>query len=309
MSGINSGILKNASPLSAEAIKELERKVLETGEAYAYLDQNSKLCFAMPHGVDGIKKLAWNSAYTINNPIKDGPYIRQAYKKTGLESSIADKLFTKPSVNADWTEYDLAKFEADYKYTVTNGEATITSYLGDGGDIIIPNKLGGYPVVAIGAQSFTFTNSITSVIILNGIKRIGADAFYNCGMRSIHIPNSVNSVDSSAFDSCYNLTSIQFPRSVEYLPVAVCCNCDALESVIIADGTTSIGVYAFQQCSNLANLVIPKSLTSIGEGAFDCCENITDIYYSGEQAQWNAIYIAMDNEGLATATVHYNQTV
>lgn len=55
MSGINSGILQNVSPLSTEAIKELERKVLETGEAYAYLDQNSKLCFAMPHGVDGIK--------------------------------------------------------------------------------------------------------------------------------------------------------------------------------------------------------------------------------------------------------------
>lgn len=306
MSRIHSGILHNASPLSVEAINELERKVLETGEAYAYLDQEGKLCFAMPHGVDVIKKLAWNNAYTINNPIKDGPCIRQAYKKTGLDSSIADKLFTKPSITADWSEYDLAKFETDYEYTVTNGEATITSYIGDGGDIIVPNRLGVYPVVAIDRQSFTFTNNIKSVVILEGIKRIGADAFYNCGMHSIHIPSSVTSIDTAAFSSCYNLTSIQFPRSVEYLPTAVCSNCTALESVIIADGMTSLSIYVFQNCDNLVSVAIPKSLTGIGEGAFDCCDNITDIYYSGEQAQWNAIYIAAYNECLATATVHYN---
>lgn len=48
MAGINTGILQNATPLSTAEIAELEKKVLENNEAYVYLDENSKLCFALP---------------------------------------------------------------------------------------------------------------------------------------------------------------------------------------------------------------------------------------------------------------------
>lgn len=112
MSGINSGILQNVSPLSAEAIKELERKVLETGEAYAYLDQNSKLCFAMPHGVDGIKKLAWNNAYELSN--ENGTLTKRAYKKTGLKTFALDKTFTKSSIDEPWLSNSIFKFYGDF---------------------------------------------------------------------------------------------------------------------------------------------------------------------------------------------------
>lgn len=112
MSGINSGILKNASPLSAEAIKELERKVLETGEAYAYLDQNSKLCFAMPHGVDGIKKLAWNNAYELSS--ENGTLTKKAYKKTGLKTFTLDKTFTKSSIDEPWLSNSIFRFYGDF---------------------------------------------------------------------------------------------------------------------------------------------------------------------------------------------------
>lgn len=112
MSGINSGILQNVSPLSAEAIKELERKVLETGEAYAYLDQNSKLCFAMPHGVDGIKKLAWNNAYELSS--ENGTLTKKAYKKTGLKTFTLDKTFTKSSIDEPWLFNSIFRFYGDY---------------------------------------------------------------------------------------------------------------------------------------------------------------------------------------------------
>ena len=48
MAGINTGILTNAYPLSTERIKELEREVLENNKTFAYLDEDSSLCFAMP---------------------------------------------------------------------------------------------------------------------------------------------------------------------------------------------------------------------------------------------------------------------
>lgn len=112
MSGINSGILANATPLSTEAINELERKVLETGEAYAYLDQDSKLCFAMPHGVDGIQELAWNNAHELSS--ESGTLTKKTYKKTGLKTFTLDKTFTKSSIDEPWLSNSIFKFYGDY---------------------------------------------------------------------------------------------------------------------------------------------------------------------------------------------------
>ena len=42
---------------------------------------------------------------------------------------------------------DAAYTSGDYKYTVSNNEATITGYNGSSGKVTIPSKLGGYPGV------------------------------------------------------------------------------------------------------------------------------------------------------------------
>ncbi len=129
MSGINSGILSNASPLSAEAIKELERKVLETGEAYAYLDQDSKLCFAMPNGVGGIQELAWNSAYELSS--ESGTLTKKAYKKTGLKTFTLDKTYTKTQVEGAWILTGVVfEFDGDFSkyptFDLGSDEFTVT---------------------------------------------------------------------------------------------------------------------------------------------------------------------------------------
>jgi hypothetical protein len=100
MSGINTGILQNAYPLSSERIKELEKQVLENHEAFVYLDENSELCFSMPCGVDGIKDLAWNNAYELS--IENGTITKKAYKKVGLKQCFLDRIFHKQAINDAW---------------------------------------------------------------------------------------------------------------------------------------------------------------------------------------------------------------
>lgn len=48
MSKINSGILYQTTPLSKRAIEDIEYRVFENGEIFAYLDENKELCFSMP---------------------------------------------------------------------------------------------------------------------------------------------------------------------------------------------------------------------------------------------------------------------
>ena len=60
--------------------------------------------------------------------------------------------------------------EGDYAYKVENGEATITDVDESiSGDVTIPSKLGGYPVITIGDEAFADCASLTSVKIPYGV--------------------------------------------------------------------------------------------------------------------------------------------
>jgi hypothetical protein len=100
MAGINTGILTNASPLSSTSINELEREVLENNKTFVYLDENSKVCFAMAQGVSGIKTLAWNDAYEITT--QDGILTKKHYTKDSLDTYSLKDVFQKQSYSDTW---------------------------------------------------------------------------------------------------------------------------------------------------------------------------------------------------------------
>ena len=62
---------------------------------------------------------------------------------------------------------------------------------------------------------YSYHESITSVIIGDGVTSIGYLAFYNCtGLTSVTIPNSVTVIGEISFLACAGLTSIVIPASV-----------------------------------------------------------------------------------------------
>ena len=70
------------------------------------------------------------------------------------------------------------------------------------------------------------------VIIPNGIKKIGDDAFHGCNsLKNITIPNSVISIGNGAFSLCQLLTSITIPNSVTSIGNYVFYECDQLKKI------------------------------------------------------------------------------
>ncbi len=96
-----------------------------------------------------------------------------------------------------------------FEYAIIDGEVTITGYTGDGGDVVIPSEINGYPVVCIGNSAFSFNNSITSVAIPDSVREIGITAFGECdSLTEITIPASVDFMGLGAFVYSDNLQNI-----------------------------------------------------------------------------------------------------
>lgn len=48
-----------------------------------------------------------------------------------------------------------AETSGDYEYSIgSDGNVTITKYIGSGGDVVIPEELEGHPVTIIGQNAF-----------------------------------------------------------------------------------------------------------------------------------------------------------
>lgn len=82
MSGINSGILQNASPLTAEQIKLIEQQAIEMNTTMVYLNEKGETCFTTPGSADSIKKLAWHNCSSLERAAT--ATFRRDFKKTGL---------------------------------------------------------------------------------------------------------------------------------------------------------------------------------------------------------------------------------
>jgi hypothetical protein len=83
--------------------------------------------------------------------------------------------------------------------------------------------------------------------------------------------------------------SIQIPAMVEDYPV------------------TAIDEYAFVWCEGITSISFADTVAVIGESAFEGCEALTDVYYGGTQAQWEQIEIALGNDCLTNAKLHFEK--
>ena len=78
-----------------------------------------------------------------------------------------------------------------------------------------------------------------------------------------------------------------------------------ITAVVAEAGVTSIGSFAFNDCSHITTVTLPAELTAVGNYAFDSCTGLTDVAYGGRIADWKNITIALHNDPLLNAAIHY----
>ncbi|GIP30805.1 hypothetical protein J2TS4_00150 [Paenibacillus sp. J2TS4] len=145
-----------------------------------------------------------------------------------------------------------------------NEYAVITKYTGNETELTIPDTLDGKPVKEIGRQAF-YEKGLESVNIPDSVTSLGEGAFRNNQLESVNIPDSVTSLGEGAFRN-NQLESVTIPDSVTSLGKWAFHN-NQLTSVMIPDSVTNIGDYAFA-ANQLESVTIPDSVTSLGKWAF-----------------------------------------
>lgn len=71
-----------------------------------------------------------------------------------------------------------------------------------------------YTLISIFKCSFIYCGDLTSVEIPNSVQTIESSAFLWCSLTSVEIPNSVTDIRWGAFENCRSLTSVIIPNSV-----------------------------------------------------------------------------------------------
>lgn len=88
------------------------------------------------------------------------------------DNAILSEIITDTMVSAD--EYN------DFTYSVNNGKASISKYNGTAENLVVPEKINGYPVTDIYNSIFKGNKYIKKVTIESKITILYGSMFLNC---------------------------------------------------------------------------------------------------------------------------------
>ncbi len=176
-------------------------------------------------------------------------------------------------------------------------------------------------VVTIGEGAFLHCSGLTDITIPSGVTVIEDDTFSSCeNLSNVVLHDGITSIGVAAFNCCRNLSEIEIPDSVleiksvsdtVYLPAYKYREYGAfsrsgLVKISLPKGVTGIAPGTFWDCDELKEVTIPHNIERIGTSAFYSADNLQDVYYDGTEDEWNELSIAIGNEDLTSAAIHFN---
>ena len=205
-----------------------------------------------------------------------------------------DKVKSNLTLNAVWVAEKNV-----FEYEVVEEKVTITKYIGDIRELIIPKTLGGFPVVAIGEKAFfeTPASSTERIAIGEHIKTLGNAAFYNCTCIEIEVISGLEQIGEQTFFGCTGLKSITLGSGMTEIPFEAFSGCASLKSVVLSDTVKTISENAFDQCTALQSMTAHSSLKKVEDSAFESCSAFVAVYYYGSDSEWESTEIAEGNNG------------
>ena len=122
---------------------------------------------------------------------------------------------------------------------------------------------------------YTCGSERTAYNIPKTVKIIGSNAFeYACNLIKITIPDSVTTLNDSAFYSCKKLKNFSIPNSVVNVGRDVFAYCESIEEVTIPSSIKDVAWYMFTDCKKLKKVNFEGPIEYIGQCGFSYCPSL-----------------------------------
>jgi hypothetical protein len=161
----------------------------------------------------------------------------------------------------------------------------------------LPATYNEQDVVEIAKNGFKNNTTVTKVIIPEGYRTIGNEAFAYCTALATVEVGSIQgttakgvTVGMSAFKGCTSLTDVRLGKDVKVINAYAFYE-TKISSVVTLKNVEKVGSQAFGKCERLSKFYIPASLVDIAEDAFTGSNNV-----KFEIAESNTVYDVVNNE-------------
>lgn len=204
---------------------------------------------------------------------EDWAVIMERAMKDAMKSVTGAETWGDPETGIEW-RYTLSEAGVSLGSNPTNpdqhGIKAVDSETS--GTLVIPSRIDGRPVTAIGNGAFMGCEGLTSVTIPDSVTAIGATAFAGCtSLTAIEIPDSVTTIGALAFAQCSALRRVRLPKRLSTIAPGMFSKCPFLAAVSIPEGVVAVEEKAFAGCLSLRSVSLPESLIRIGFLAFADC--------------------------------------
>ena len=197
--------------------------------------------------------------------------------------SVNNDDFTLP-LEVEYTENGLV-----YSISYYSERATLTGYIDNPIDVIIPDTIDNIPVKEIAAHAFANCESLETVSIPASVIRISGDtpedgygSFEGClNLEKVLFESNskLRIIGYYTFGDCAKLSTISLPHSVKEIGEGSFLGCTSLMSLDLFEGIKFVGQCGINN-TGISSLHIPSTLTEIGVGAFSYNFNLETITVS-----------------------------
>ena len=162
--------------------------------------------------------------------------------------------------------------------------------------LVIKKGITSIEDYACSGRYFNFSN-LKTVVIPSGVKGTGEGTFCrNAALTKVDFPDTLQSIDSWAFEECTSLEVINLPKSVKSIADRAFADCTRLRDFTVNGASVSVDETAFSGCKGISDITVKSTnqvkyfprkyittvtlidgATTIGKSAFSSCSSLEEV--------------------------------